>query len=171
MWMSQAAVQYCGTLSSTPHSTRSLMCSPVLAKKIRLQSSRLMLARLPPLLLPLLCQRSQARVLEVRFRQRGPVSSPLWRRRSLTSTLYCILVAFVEKFAFEDEEWDCWLVSTSTVAVRTEVARIGYRATRDVRRTTEEQALREALHFRPRRGRRRLKLNVSLRHDTTSLCS
>ena len=52
-----------------------------------------------------------------------------------------------------------------------QVARNGHRATRDVRRTTEEQALREALHFRPRWGRRRLKLNASLRHDETSLCS
>ena len=72
---------------------------------------------------------------------------------------------------FACEEWDCWLASTTTVAVWTEVARIGHRATRDVRWTTEEQALQEALHFRLRRGRRRLKLNASLRHDETSLCS
>ena len=91
----------------------------------------------------------QARALDVRLSQQGPVSSPLWRRRSLTSTLYCIRAAFVEKFTFEGEEWDCWLVSTSTVAVRTQVARNGHRATRDVRRTTEEQALREALLFLP----------------------
>ena len=77
--------------------------------------------------------------------QRGPVSFRLWRRRSPTSTLFFILVVFVGEFAFADEEWDCWLVSTSTVAVRKQVARIGHRATRDVRRTTEELALREAL--------------------------
>ena len=46
-----------------------------------------------------------------------------------------------------------------------------HRAPRDVRRTTEGQALREALHFRPHRGQGRLKLNASLRHDETSLCS
>ena len=70
--------------------------------------------------------------------------------------------AFVGEFTFADEERNCQLVSTSTVTVRTEVARIGHRATRDVRRTTEEQALREALLFRHRKGRRRLKLNTSL---------
>ena len=82
-------------------------------------------------------------------------------RRSLTSTLYCIRAAFVEEFAFAEEEWDCWLVSTNTVAVRTEVARIGHRATRDVRRTRAVRALRGALHFRPRRGRRRPEPNAS----------
>ena len=50
------------------------------------------------------------------------------------------------------------------------MARIGHRATRDVLRTREEQVLREVLHFRPRRGRRRLKLNVSeARQDITML--
>ena len=53
------------------------------------------------------------------------------------------------EITFADGECDCWLVSTSTVAVWTQVARNGHRATRDVRRTTEEQALREALLFRP----------------------
>ena len=91
--------------------------------------------------------------------------------RPLTLTLFYIWLSFVGEFTFADEDTDFWLVLTSTVAVRTEVARIGHRATRDVRWTTEEQALREALHFRPRRGRRRLKLNASLRHDETSLCS
>ena len=42
-----------------------------------------------------------------------------------------------------DGECDCLLVVTFTVAVRTQVARNGHHATRDVRRTTEEQALRE----------------------------
>ena len=63
--------------------------------------------------------------------------------------MYRIRAAFVEEFALADEEWDCQLVSTSTVAVRKQVGQIGHRATRDVRRTTEEQALREALLFRP----------------------
>ena len=78
-------------------------------------------------------------------------------QRPLTSTLYGILVVFVGEFTFADGECDYWLASTSTVAVRTQVARNGHRATRDVRRTTEEQALREALLFRPRRGPRRPK--------------
>ena len=94
-----------------------------------------------------------------------------WLQRPLTSSMYRIRAAFVEEFDLADEEWDCQLVSTSTVTVRKQVARIGHRATRDVRRTTEEQALREALQFRPRRGRRRLTLNASLRHDETALCS
>ena len=63
--------------------------------------------------------------------------------------MYRIRAAFVEEFDLADGECDCWLVSTSTVTVRTEVARIGHRVTRDVRRKTEEQALREALQFRP----------------------
>ena len=48
---------------------------------------------------------------------------------------------------------ECWLRSPqSSLAVWTEVAWIGHRATRDVRRTIEEKALREgALQFRPRR--------------------
>ena len=100
-----------------------------------LSAWRLMLSRLPPLFLPLLCQRSQARALDVRLSERGPVSFRSWRRRSLTSTLYCMLVAFVGELTFADEEWNCSLVSTSTVAVRTEVARIGDRATPDVRQT------------------------------------
>ena len=69
--------------------------------------------------------------------------------RPLTLTMYCIRAGIVEEFTFADGECDCWLVTTSTVAVRTQVARNGHRATRDVRRTTEEQALREALLFRP----------------------
>ena len=72
-------------------------------------------------------------------------SSRSWLQRPLTSSMYRIRAAFVEGLALADEEWDCQLVSTSTVAVRKQVARIGHRATRDVRRTTEEQALREAL--------------------------
>ena len=67
-----------------------------------------------------------------------------WLQRPLTLSMYRIRAAFVEEFDLADEEWDCQLVSTSTVTVRTEVARIGHRATRDVRRKTEEQALREA---------------------------
>ena len=39
----------------------------------------------------------------------------------------------------------CWAL-TCTVAVRTEVARIGHRATRDVRRIRKAQALRRALN-------------------------
>ena len=46
--------------------------------------------------------------------------------------MYCIWAAIVGKFAFADEEWDCWLVSAGTAAVRTEVAGVGLRATRDV---------------------------------------
>ena len=42
--------------------------------------------------------------------------------------------AIVEEFTFADAESDCWLVSTSTVAVRMEVARNGHRPDRDVRR-------------------------------------
>ena len=68
-----------------------------------------------------------------------------WLQRPLTSSMYRIRAAFVEESALAGEEWDCQLVSTSTVAVPMQVARIGHRATRDVRRTTEEQALREAL--------------------------
>ena len=94
-----------------------------------------------------------------------------WLQRPLTSSMCRIRAAFVEEFALAGEEWDSQLVSTSTVAVQKQVARIGHRATRDVRRTTEEQALREALLFRLCRGRRRLTLNASLRHDETSLCS
>ena len=94
-----------------------------------------------------------------------------WLQRPLTSSMYRIRAAFVEEFDLADEEWECSLVSTSTVTVWKQVARIGHRATRDVRRTTEEQALREALQFRPRRGRRRLTLDAFLRHDETSLCS
>ena len=81
-----------------------------------------------------------------------------WLQRPLTSRLYRIRAAIVEEFALADEEWDCQLVSTSTVAVRTGVARIGHRATRDVRGTREKQALREALKFQSLWGRRRLKL-------------
>ena len=77
--------------------------------------------------------------------------------------MYRIRAAFVEEFDLADEEWDCQLVSTSTVTVRKKVVRIGHRATRDVRRTTQEQALREALQFRLRRSRRRPKLDTSLR--------
>ena len=91
--------------------------------------------------------------------------------RPLTLTMYYIWASFVGEFTFADGECDGLLVLTCTVAVRTEVTRIGHRATQDVRWTTEEQALREALHVRPRRSRRRLKLNASLRHDETSLCS
>ena len=85
------------------------------------------------------------------------------RKETSTFLWFCIRVAFVEEFAFADEEWDCWLVSTSTVTVRTEVARIGHRATLDVRRTTEQQAVLEALHFRPRRGVEDARAQVSLR--------
>ena len=81
------------------------------------------------------------------------------------------LTLTVGEFTFADGESDGLLVLTCTIAVRTQVARVRHRATRDVRRTTEEQALREAVHFRPRKGRRRLKLNASLWHDETSLCS
>ena len=90
-----------------------------------------------------------------------------WLQRPLASSMCRIRAAFVEEFALADEEWDCQLVSTSTVAVRKQAARIGHRATRDVRRTTEGQALREALLFRPCRGRRRLTLNA--RRDVTML--
>ena len=69
--------------------------------------------------------------------------------RPLTLTMYCFRAGIVEEFTFADGECDCWLVTTSPVAVRTQVARNGHRVTRDVRRTTEEQALREALLFRP----------------------
>ena len=70
---------------------------------------------------------------------------PLHHLRNETSTFLwcCIRAGIVEEFAFADEEWDCWLASTSAVAVLTEVARIGHRATREVRPTREEQALRE----------------------------
>ena len=91
--------------------------------------------------------------------------------RPLTLTMFYIWLSFVGEFTFADGESDGLLVLTCTVAVRTQVARVRHRATRDVRRTTEEQALREAVHFRPRKGRRRLKLNASLWHDETSLCS
>ena len=85
-----------------------------------------------------------------------------WLQRPLTLSMYRIRAAFVEEFDLADEEWDCQLVSTSTVTVRKQVARVGHRATRDVRRTTEEQALREALQFRLRRGRKRPKPDTSL---------
>ena len=39
--------------------------------------------------------------------------------RPLTLTMFYILVVFVGEFTFADGECDCWLVSTSTVAVRT----------------------------------------------------
>ena len=91
-----------------------------------------------------------------------------WLQRPLTLTMYYFWASFVGEFTFADGECDGLLVLTCTVAVRTEVTRIGHRATRDVRWTTEEQALREALHFRPRRGRRGPKLNASLRHCSTS---
>ena len=81
-----------------------------------------------------------------------------WLQRPLTSSMYRIRVAFVEEFDLADEEWDSQLASTSTVAVRTEVARIGHRATRDVRRKTEEGGL----QFRFRRSRRRPKPDPSL---------
>ena len=69
--------------------------------------------------------------------------------RPLTLTMFYIWLSFVGEFTFANGESDGLLVLTCTVAVRTEVARIGHRATRDVRRTTEEQALRKALLFRP----------------------
>ena len=50
-----------------------------------------------------------------------------WLQRPLTSSMYRIRAEFVEEFALADEEWDCQLVSTSTVAVRKQVARIGHR--------------------------------------------
>ena len=71
------------------------------------------------------------------------------------SPLVCIV------FTFADGECDRQLVSTSTIAVQMEVARKGHRATRDVRRMRKAQSLREALHFRPRRGRRRPEPNTS----------
>ena len=63
--------------------------------------------------------------------------------------MYRIRAAFVEEFAFADGEENCQLVSTSTVEVWTGVARIGHRATRDVRETREEKALREAQQLQP----------------------
>ena len=57
------------------------------------------------------------------------MSFRLWRQRSLTPTLYVILVVFVGEFTFADGECDCWLVLTSTVAVRMHVAGNGHRAT------------------------------------------
>ena len=74
--------------------------------------------------------------------------------------MYCILGAFVRDFTFADGECDCWLGLISTVAVRTEVARNRHRATRDVRRMRKAKALREALRFRPRRGRIRQLLDI-----------
>ena len=62
--------------------------------------------------------------------------------RPLTLTMFEIWSSFVGEFTFADGECDCLLVLTCTVAVWTEVARIGHRATQDVRWTTEEQALR-----------------------------
>ena len=94
-----------------------------------------------------------------------------WLERPLTWTMYYIWASFVGEFTFADGECDGLLVLTCTVAVGTEVTRIGHRATWDVRWTTEEQALREALHFRPRWGRRRPKQDTSLgwRLDVTVL--
>ena len=63
--------------------------------------------------------------------------------RPLTLTMFYIWLSFVGEFTFADGESDGLLVLTCTVAVRTQVARVRHRATRDVRRTTEEQALRE----------------------------
>ena len=66
-----------------------------------------------------------------------------WLQRPLTLTMYKIWASFVEEITFADGECDGLLFLTCTVAVWTEVTRIGHRATRDVRRTTEEQALLE----------------------------
>ena len=66
-----------------------------------------------------------------------------WLRRPPTSTTYSGCDRW--EFTLVDGECDCWLVLTCSVAVRTEVAWVGHRATPDVRRTTDEQALRGAL--------------------------
>ena len=57
--------------------------------------------------------------------------------RPLTLTMFYIWLSFVGEFTFADGESDGLLVLTCTVAVRTQVARVRHRATRDVRRTTE----------------------------------
>ena len=65
------------------------------------------------------------------------LSSRSSRRRFAveTSTLLwcCIWAGITEELMFANEESHCWLDSTSTVAVWTQVARVGHRATRDVR--------------------------------------
>ena len=81
---------------------------------------------------------------------------------TLTSTVCRIRAAGAGEFTFAVGDCDCWRVLTSS-AVRTEVARNGHRATRDVRRMRKVLALRGALQFRPRRGRRRVKPDTSLR--------
>ena len=66
---------------------------------------------------------------------------PLHHLRYETST-FCIRSAIVGEFTLADAECDCLLVLTCAVAVRTGVARIGHRATQDVRGSREGQALR-----------------------------
>ena len=81
-------------------------------------------------------------------------SSRRWFAVETSAFLWCCIRAGIMKeLMLANEEWDCWLVLTCTVAVRTEVTTVGHRATRDVRFSTEEQALREALHFRPPRNK------------------
>ena len=78
---------------------------------------------------------------------------PLHHLRYETST-FCIRAAIVGEFTLADAECDYLLVLTCSVAVRTEVARIGHRATRDVRRRTGEQALRGGSAFPTSQGSR-----------------
>ena len=59
----------------------------------------------------------------------------------------------------------------STFAVRTQAARNGHRATRDVRRMRKAQALREGTATPTSQGRRRLKPNALQGRSQTSLCS
>ena len=63
----------------------------------------------------------------------APAFEGLLSERPLTLTMYCIRAGIVEEIIFADGKTDCWLVATSTVAVRTQVARVGHRATRDFR--------------------------------------
>ena len=59
----------------------------------------------PPLLLRLLCRRSQARVLDARLSQRGPASFSLVASEITDfDFVFFILVVFVGEFAFADEE-------------------------------------------------------------------
>ena len=62
-------------------------------------------------------------------------------------------------------------VVASTVAVQTQAARNGHRATRDVRRMRKAQALREGTATPTSQGRRRLKPNPLQGWSQTSLCS
>ena len=88
----------------------------------------------------------RAEVISQSWRQhekprRVPVDFLFWEELLIrwfaveTSTFMwcCTRAGIVEELKFADGEWDSWLVSTSTVAVRTQVARVGHRATRDVR--------------------------------------